>query len=106
MAQQLMEETLEEQADSIEMASMELDASYEKLQNIMGVRQKHLIDSHKLQCFLSISNYLLEWYGMMNEEIVSTKALGYVATYVGFYVVVCISLIMQIISLLCDTFVI
>ena len=82
MAQQLMEETLEEQADSIEMASMELDSSYEKLQNIMGLRQKNLIDSHKLQCFLSISNYLLEWYNMMNEEIVSTIATGYVYFYV------------------------
>ena len=82
MAQQLMEETLEEQADSIEMASMELDSSYEKLQNIMGLRQKNLIDSHKLQCFLSISNYLLEWYNMMNEEIISTIATGCVYFYV------------------------
>ena len=82
MAQQLMEETLEEQADSIEMASMELDSSYEKLQNIMGLHQKNLIDSHKLQCFLSISNYLLEWYNMMNEEIISTIATGYVYFYV------------------------
>ena len=48
MVQQLMEETLEEHADSIEMASMELDAFYEKLQNIMYLCQKHLIDSHKL----------------------------------------------------------
>ena len=55
-----MEETLDKQADSNEMASMEFDSSYEKLQNIMGLRQKNLIDSHKLQCFLSISNYLLE----------------------------------------------
>ena len=95
MAQQLMEETLEEQADSIEMASMELDSSYEKLQNIMGLRQKNLIDSHKLQCFLSISNYLLEWYNMMNEEIISTIATGYVHFYVFtwlLYVRMCISL--------------
>ena len=87
MAQQLMEETLEEQADSIEMASMELDSSYEKLQNIMGLCQKNLIDSHKLQCFLSISSYLLEWYNMMNEEIVSTIATGmYISMYMHSYV--------------------
>ena len=78
MVQQLMEETLEEQADSIEMASMELDSSYEKLQNIMDLRQKNLINSRKLQCLLSVSSYLLEWYNMMNEEIVSIIATGYV----------------------------
>ena len=76
LAQQLMEESSEEQADNIEMASMELEASYEKLQNVMALRQKNLIDSHKLQCVLSISGYLLEWYNMMREEIVNTVASG------------------------------
>ena len=71
-----MEESSEELADNIEMASMELEASYEKLQNVMSLRQKNLINSHKLQCFLSISSYLLEWYNMMKEEIVSTMASG------------------------------
>ena len=71
-----MEESSEEQADNVEMASMELEASYEKLQNIMAQRQKNLIDSHKLQCVLSISSHLLEWYNMMREEIVGTVALG------------------------------
>ena len=71
-----MEESLEEQGDNIEMASMELEASYEKLQNVMALRQKNLIDSHKLHCFLSISSYLLEWYNMMNEEIIGTIASG------------------------------
>ena len=71
-----MEESLEEQGDNIEMASMELEASYEKLQNVMSLRQKNLIDSHKLHCFLSISSYLLEWYNMMNEEIICTIASG------------------------------
>ena len=56
-----MEEALEEQADNIEMASMELEASYEKLQNVMSLRHKNLIDSHKLQCFLSISSYNIIW---------------------------------------------
>ena len=76
MAQQLMEESSEEQADNIEMASMELEASYEKLQNVMALRQKNLIDSHKLQCVLSINSHLLEWYYMMREEIVGTTASG------------------------------
>ena len=71
-----MEESSEEQADNIEMTSMELESSYEKLQNIMALRQKNLIDSHKLQCVLSISSYLLEWYNMMREEIVNTIASG------------------------------
>ena len=71
-----MEESSEEQADNIDMASMELEASYEKLQSIMALRQKNLIDSHKLQCILSISSYLLEWYNMMREEIVTTIASG------------------------------
>ena len=78
LAHQLMEESLEEQADSIEMASMELEACYDKLQNIVALRQKTLIDSHKLQCVLSISNYLMEWYNMMREEILNTIASGYV----------------------------
>ena len=80
LAHQLMEESSEEQADNIEMASMELDACYEKLKSIMALRQKSLIDSHKLQCVLSISNYLMEWYNMMREEIDSTIASGYVHT--------------------------
>ena len=45
-----MEETLEKHADRIEVAFMELDSSYEKLQSIMGLYQKNLKDSHKLQC--------------------------------------------------------
>ena len=43
--QQLMEEFSEEQDDNIEMASMELEASYEKLQNVMALHQKNLTDS-------------------------------------------------------------
>ena len=58
LAQQLMEEFSEEQDDNIEMASMELEASYEKLQNVMALNQKKLTDSHKLKCVLSISIYL------------------------------------------------
>ena len=76
VAQQLIEDSSDELADNIEMSSMELDASYEKLQNVVSLRQKHLIDSHKLQCFLSISSYLLEWYNIMKEEIVGTVASG------------------------------
>ena len=48
LAQQLMEESSEEQDDNIEMASMELQASYENLQNVMALHQENLTDSHKL----------------------------------------------------------
>ena len=75
LAQQLMEESSEEQDDNIEMASMELEASYEKLQNVMALHQKKLTDSHNLKCVLSISIYLLEWYDMMREEIVNITTL-------------------------------
>ena len=43
-----MEESLEEQDGNIEMASMELQASCEKLQNVMALHQKNITDSHKL----------------------------------------------------------
>ena len=48
LTQQLMEESSEEQNNNIEMASMELQASCEKLQNVMALHQKNLTDSHKL----------------------------------------------------------
>jgi len=71
-----MTETSEEQGDSVEMAFLELEASFEKMQTLLAQNRQMLIDSHKLQCFLSISNYLTEWYNMMKEEIINTYPTG------------------------------
>ena len=71
-----MTETSEEQGDSVEMAFLELEASFEKMQALLAQNRQMLIDSHKLQCFLSISNYLTEWYNMMKEEIINTYPTG------------------------------
>ena len=62
-----MTETSEEQGDSVEMAFLEMEVSFEKMQALLAQNRQMLIDSHKLQCFLSISNYLTEWYNMMKE---------------------------------------
>ena len=73
-----MKETSEEQGDSVEMAFLKLEASFEKMQAMLSQNRQMLIDSHKLQCFLAISNYLTEWYSMMKEEIITTLPSGYV----------------------------
>ena len=71
-----MTETSGEQGDSVEMAFLELEASFEKMQALLAQNWQMLIDSHKLQCFLSISNYLIEWYNMMKEEITNMYPTG------------------------------
>ena len=71
-----MTETSEEQGDSVEKAFLEMEASFEKIQARLAQNRQMLIDSHKLQCFLSISNYLTEWYNMMKEEIINTYPTG------------------------------
>ncbi|XP_065894663.1 spectrin beta chain, non-erythrocytic 1-like isoform X3 [Dysidea avara] len=76
LCHELMKETSEEQADTVEMAFLELEASFEKMQALLSQNRQMLIDSHKLQCFLAITNYLSEWYNMMKEEIMNTYPSG------------------------------